>query len=68
MRHDPHMSGTQPPIHRPRPSACADAALRAELTRVVSMTVEERVKTALTMRERFDWLQPEAVKLTRVEK
>jgi hypothetical protein len=63
MGQSPNMSGTQPPIHIPRPSACADAALRAELARVERMTVEERAMAALTMRERFDWLQPEAGKL-----
>jgi hypothetical protein len=52
------MSGSQLPIQRPRRSASADAALAAELKRVSAMTIEERVKAALTMRNRFDWLQP----------
>lgn len=43
---------------RRRKSACADASLRVELERIEQMTVEERVKTALSMRSRFDWLQP----------
>ena len=56
------MSHPKPSIDRPRRSTCADAALRAELVRVSRMTIEERVKAALTMRERFEWLQPEAGK------
>ncbi|HUF62238.1 MAG TPA: hypothetical protein VMN36_09200 [Verrucomicrobiales bacterium] len=44
--------------HRPRESACAAAALRAEMERVGNMTIEERVKAALTMRQRFTWLAP----------
>ncbi|MFZ9937651.1 MAG: hypothetical protein ACO3JG_11440 [Luteolibacter sp.] len=36
-----------------RRSACADAALRAEIERVAKMTVEERVKTALSLGRRF---------------
>jgi hypothetical protein len=54
--------------HHPRRSACADAALRAELGRVAQMTIEDRVKAALTMRERFNWLQPEAGKRPSAEK
>ena len=45
--------------HRRR-SACADAALRAELERIVRMTIEERVKAALSMQELFAWLNPTA--------
>lgn len=45
-------------IPRRRRSACADAALRAELERIARMTIEERVKAALSMRERFAWLTP----------
>jgi hypothetical protein len=54
------MSGSQPPTRRPRRSASADAALAAELERVSAMTIEERIKAALTMKDRFDWLQPAA--------
>ena len=43
---------------RRRRSACADASLRAELERVGRMTIEERVKAALSMRERFAWIEP----------
>lgn len=45
-------------FHRPRRSACAEAALRAEIERVRRMTIEERIKAALGMRNRFAWLQP----------
>jgi hypothetical protein len=34
------------------------SAMRAEQERIEAMTVEERVKAALSMRERFAWLQP----------
>lgn len=56
------MSGSEPSIHRPRRSACADAGVRAEIEQVKRMTIEERVKAALTMRDRFDWLLPESGK------
>lgn len=62
MEQCPLMSDPQPSIRRPVRSACADAALRAELARTVRMTIEERVKAALTMQQRFDWLQPIAEK------
>ena len=55
-------------IHRPRRSACADSALRAEIGRVSQMTIEERVKAALSMRKRFDWLQPATEKRNSEEK
>lgn len=41
-----------------RKSASADASFRAELARVKGMTIEDRVKAALSMRERFAWLEP----------
>lgn len=44
-------------LHRPRRSTCADASLRAELERVGSMTVEERVKAALSIGKRFSWVK-----------
>jgi hypothetical protein len=43
---------------RRRRSASADAALRAEIERVSRMSIEERIKAALSMRERFAWLPP----------
>ncbi|MCX6880782.1 MAG: hypothetical protein NTW21_44315 [Verrucomicrobia bacterium] len=52
------MKQAEPPRHRPRRSGCADAALRAEIERVRKMTVEERIKAALSMRQRFSWLHP----------
>ena len=54
------MSGAKPEIPRRRRSASADAALRAELERIGRMTIEERVKAALSIRERFAWLAPTA--------
>lgn len=52
------MSEAETEFPRRRRSACADAALRAELERIGQMTIEERVKAALSMRERFAWLNP----------
>ena len=46
-----------PKRHRPRRSACAEASLRAEIKRVGRMTIEERVKAALSMGERFSWVK-----------
>jgi hypothetical protein len=43
--------------HRPRRSACAEASLRAEMERVDRMTIEERVKAALSMGQRFSWIK-----------
>lgn len=40
-----------------RRSACADAALRAEIKRVVRMTVEERMSAALSLGRRFSAIQ-----------
>jgi hypothetical protein len=42
---------------RRRRSACAEATFRAQQERIDRMTVEERVKAALSMRERFAWLK-----------
>jgi len=53
------MQQSEPPRRqRPRRSGCADAALHAEIERVRRMTVEERIKAALSMRKRFSWLHP----------
>jgi hypothetical protein len=41
-----------------RPSASAEAALRAEMARIEAMTIEERVKSALSLPQRFAWLAP----------
>ena len=40
-----------------RRSACADAALRAGMKRVEKMTVEERIKAALSLGRRFSGIQ-----------
>ena len=52
------MSEAKSEFPRRRRSASADAALKAELARVEKMTVEERIKVALSIRERFPWLTP----------
>ncbi len=49
---------TTTPIPDSRRSACAEASDRARQKRVRQMTVEERIKAALTMRDRYSWLQP----------
>lgn len=43
---------------RRRRSASADAALRAEIERVSRISIEDRVKAALSMKEKFAWLTP----------
>ncbi len=47
------MAGTKSEMPRPRRSACAAAALHAEIVRLAQMSIEQRVKAALSMRERF---------------
>ena len=42
---------------RQRRSASAEAALRAEMERVGRMSVEERMKAALSMGRRFSWIR-----------
>ena len=51
------MPSSAPKPHRPRRSLCADASLRAEMERVDRMTIEERIKAALTMGHRFSWIK-----------
>ena len=46
------------PFPPQRPSASHAASRQAEIARVQRMTVEERVKAALGMAERFAGLQP----------
>jgi hypothetical protein len=48
---------TLPPQRRSRSAA---ASRRAETRRVERMTIEERIRAALTMSRRFAWLQPTA--------
>jgi len=45
--------------HQPRRSACADAALRAEIRRVEGMTIEQRMRAALTLGKGFSGMQTE---------
>jgi hypothetical protein len=52
------MRHSDPQRHRPRRSGCADATLRSEIERVRKLTIEERIKAALGMRQRFSWLKP----------
>jgi hypothetical protein len=42
----------------PRHSRSAAASRRAEMRRIEGMTVEDRIRAALTMSRRFAWLQP----------
>ena len=51
------MSSSRPQSHHPRRSHCADASLKAEIDRVSKMTIEERVKAALSMNKRFSWVK-----------
>lgn len=51
------MSEAEPEFPRRR-SASAGSALRAEIERVSRMSIEERVKAALSMRKRFAWIEP----------
>lgn len=41
-----------------RRSACADAALRAEMRRVEGMTIEQRMRAALTLGKGFSGMHP----------
>ena len=43
-------------VTRMRRSASAEASRRAEALRIEGMSVEERIKTALSMKQRFTWL------------
>jgi hypothetical protein len=40
------------------PSTSADKSFARELERVKNLSIESRVVEALTMKERFDWLNP----------
>ncbi|MBX3744748.1 MAG: hypothetical protein KF833_05515 [Verrucomicrobiae bacterium] len=55
------MDANPPPgvaMHRPRVSRVAQASLQAEIERVAAMTIEERVRAALSMGDRFAWISP----------
>jgi len=41
-----------------RPSACARQSRQHELERLRRMSVEDRIKAALSIGERFAWLKP----------
>jgi hypothetical protein len=48
-----------PPMSSPpRRSACAAQSRAAELARLRQLSVQERIKTALTIGTRFTWLKP----------
>jgi len=49
-------------IPKQRPSASADAALLAEIERVRLMSVEERVREALSLKDRLSWFSAERSK------
>ena len=51
-----------PNLKQHRRSACAETSLRAEMKRVSRMTIEERVKAALSMGERFSRVKDIATK------
>ena len=51
-----------PNLKQHRRSACAETSLRAEMERVSRMTIEERVKAALSMGERFSRVKDIATK------
>lgn len=55
-KEDPALA-SPPPQRRSRSAA---ASRRAEMRRIERMTVEERIRAALTMSRRFAWLQPTA--------
>jgi len=55
--YDPGMTD-QPSVPPPRPSVSHAASRQAEIARVRSLTVEERIKAALGMAVRFAGLQP----------
>jgi hypothetical protein len=51
--HAPQKSGSK--IRR---SACASASLRVEIERLSAMSIEQRIRTALGMKQRFASLRP----------
>jgi hypothetical protein len=55
--HAAAMSESKNVFPKPRRSACADAALRAEISRVEKMTLEERIKAALSLGNGFSAIQ-----------
>lgn len=49
-----------PPDHRPRHSRVMQESLEAELVRVRAMTIEDRIRAALSLQERYRWVLPPA--------
>ena len=47
------------PLRQNRQSASARKALEAEIERVRRMSIEDRIKAALSLRSRFEWLRQE---------
>lgn len=58
IRHLQTMPAPKPAITGPRRSSSAEAALRAEIRRVSKMTIEQRVREALTLQEHYEGLSP----------
>jgi hypothetical protein len=56
--HMPVAGKTSPPSLAVRRSKSATHSRLSELRRLEKMTVEERIKAALTMSRRFSWLKP----------
>lgn len=46
------------PTHQPRRSACASESERHQIEKWKGTTIEERIHAALTMSQRFRWLNP----------
>ncbi len=57
------MKSPGPKNHRPRRSACAEASLQAEMERVDRMTIEERIKAALSMGQQFSSVMSHPIEL-----
>ncbi len=50
---------------QPRQSACAEASSEYELSRLRRLSVEERIKIALSMEKRFSWMKVKVEKKKR---
>lgn len=49
-------------INLPRFSACAQHSHKQELARLKAMTVEDRIRRALELKNTFAWLKPASLK------
>ena len=56
-----HVGSSPSPSPQARRSGCAARSRANELERLRRMTVEARIKSALTMGARFSWLKPAAL-------